>query len=119
MFRGRRNRSEWGTQILDEEDALQLSEQVFNEIDDFEWNTHRREVMNWFEEIWKRMRQATESRVQRRKPGKERLHVGDLVNIYVPRMRRTKLVVKWEGPSQVDGKASETTSMINGKLEHA
>ena len=119
MFRGRRSRSERCTQTLDEEDDLQLKDQVFNVIDDFEWNTYRREVNIWFEEIWKRRSQASESEVQRRKRGRERPQVGDLVYIYVPRMRRTKLGVKWEGPFPVDGKASETTFMVNGKLEHA
>ena len=105
---------------LDEEDALQLKDQVFNVFDDFEWNTYLRGVMNWFEEIWKRMRQASESEVQRRKRGRGRPQISDLVyNYYVPRMRRTKLGVKWEGPFPVDGKASATTFMVNGKLENA
>jgi hypothetical protein len=34
-------------------------------------------------------------------------------------MRRTKFVVKWEGPFPVYEKVSETTFMVNGHFDHA
>jgi hypothetical protein len=75
-------------------------------------------ILQEYEEVWKQMREASAREIARRQKGIAGFGVGDHVFVYVPKLLRGKLDVKWSGPFPVQEKVTETTWKVNGKVEH-
>jgi hypothetical protein len=79
----------------------------------------RMEYLEEYEEVWKQMREASAREIGRRQRGKDQLEIGDSVFVFVPKLLRTKVDVRWAGPFTLQAKLTATTWQVNGKVEHA
>ena len=116
VFRGRKAVSIWSGSDQDVDDCLRVSDITSADVE--EVITRRNELIVQFEETWKQMRTHSAKEIARRMKGEVDYRVGDYVYVYVPRMQRSKVDVKWSGPFRITDKLTPTTWIVNGKSEH-
>ena len=116
VFRGRRAVNVWLHVDDDIEDSLRVSDRTPEDLQ--ESLIRRRELVEQFQETWLQMRYRTAREIDRRCKGEVDYKVGDAVFVYVPKLQRTKLDVKWSGPYLIEEKLTNTTWTVNGKAEH-
>ena len=116
VFRGRRATNVWSYAGEDVEDSLRVSDSTPEDLQ--ESLSRRRELVEQFQETWKQMRYRTAREIERRRKGTVDYKVGDMVYVYVPKLQRGKLDVKWSGPHAVEERLTNTTWKVDGKPEH-
>ena len=118
VFRGRKLVNPWNTATMNTDEQWP-SDQVVRDAT-VAVMREREEIGEMYEDIWKRMREASMREMNRRIKKKDGFEEGDFVYVWVPKeLRANKISLRWDGPFRVEKVLGPTRYLVGQKEEHS